>query len=107
MIEPKYFLVCTVLLAIGTFAIRYSFVAIAGRLKLGPETRQLFTYIPAAIFPALTIPATFFHQGQVAAFMGKERFLVLIIAAVACYFVRNTLFIVALGLGLLYLVIAN
>lgn len=102
MIEQNYFLTNTMLMIIGTVCIRGSFIAFASRLKITPLTRELFTFIPAAILPALFIPATFFHQGQMDLIAGKERFIVLLICLGATYFIRNTLFCVGLGLSLLY-----
>lgn len=102
MIDATYFFTNTLLLIAGTLMIRGSFIALAGRMKLTPEIKELFTFIPAAILPALFMPATFYHQGTVEALLNRERFVVLVIAFVATYFVRNTLFCVALGLSLLY-----
>jgi branched-subunit amino acid transport protein len=102
VIEQNYFLTNTLLMIIGTVCIRGSFIAFASRLKITPITRELFTFIPAAILPALFIPATFFHQGQMDLMAGKERFIVLMICLGATYFIRNTLFCVGLGLSLLY-----
>jgi branched-subunit amino acid transport protein len=104
MIDGNYFLFIVLAMAVGTLAIRYSFIALTGRLNLSPRVRELFTYIPAAILPALFVPATFFHQGKVDFLGGKERFLILLASGVACYLVRNTFFVVSFGLVMLYLV---
>lgn len=102
MISEKYFYLCAILLTLGTVLIRGSFIAFSGKIVISPKIRELFTFIPAAILPALVIPVTFFHQGSVDWLLHKERFVVLLIASFACYFYRNTLFIISLGLGLLY-----
>jgi branched-subunit amino acid transport protein len=104
MIAGPYFLTNVALLAVGTFAIRVFFIALSGRMRISPKTKELFTYIPAAIFPALVVPATFFHQGQVAALAGKERFLVLIASGIFCYFVRNTFAVIVFGLAVLFVI---
>ena len=104
MIDDSYFLLVTVLLCLGTFLIRVSFIAFSGVLKVSPEVRELFTYIPAAIFPALFVPATFFYQGTVAWLGGMERFWVLVAASVVCFFYRSTLVVISFGLLLLYVV---
>lgn len=87
---------------LGTICIRGSFIAIASRIKISAKVRELFSFIPAAILPAIFVPVTFYHQGSIEILMGKERFAVLVVCLVATYFVRNTLFCVALGLSLLY-----
>lgn len=104
MIDSNYFLLNVCLLTIGTILIRGSFIAMSGKMKNIEKLRELFSYIPAAIFPAIIVPAAFFHQGKVEWLLHKERFLILMLSFVASYFVRNTLFIISFGLVLLYLV---
>ena len=104
MINGNYFLLNVFLMVVGTLTIRGSFIAVSGKMKISEKTRELFTYIPAAILPAFIVPATFFHQGQIAEVFGKERFLILVLTGIVFYFVRSTLLIIGLGLGLLYLV---
>ncbi|MBL7665230.1 MAG: AzlD domain-containing protein [Bacteriovoracaceae bacterium] len=107
MIDNNYFLIITFLLCVGTLLIRGSFIAFSEKMNLSPRVRELFTYIPAAIFPALFVPATFFHQGIVEAISGKERFLVLIASSILCYFVRKTIVVIGFGMLLLYFVTAQ
>lgn len=104
MIPDNYFLTVVVLLAVGTLSIRGAFIAFASKMNLSPKVRELFTYIPAAIFPAIVVPATFFYQGQVDWLGGKERFLIIIAAGIACYFIRSTFFVIVFGLSMLHLV---
>ncbi len=104
MIDANYFLTNTILMIIGTVSIRGFFIAFSKRMTISNKMRELFTFIPAAILPAIFVPATFFHQGHVDALFNKERFLVMLVCLVATYFYRHTLFCVALGLGLLFLI---
>jgi len=104
VIEGKYFFINMIALMIGTIFIRGSFIAFSQKMNITPKVRELFTYIPAAIFPALIVPATYFHQGQVAWIGGKERFLILLVSGIVCYFIRNTFFVISFGLSLLYFV---
>lgn len=103
MIEPVYFWPAIVLLAVGTFLIRSSLIAVSHRVNISPALRELFTYIPAAVFPALVVPAVWYHQGQVSWLMGKERLLVLILATLVSLRFRSMLGTIVFGLGLLYL----
>lgn len=103
MINENYFILIMVLLCVGTVLIRGTFIAFSSQITISPKVKQLFTYIPAAIIPGLIVPATFFHQGAVELIHGKERFVILILSCGACFFIRNTLFIISFGLGLLYL----
>lgn len=102
MIDGNYFIFNVLGLTLGTILIRGCFIALSGKMSLSAKVKDLFTYIPAAILPALIVPATFFYRGNVEWLHGKERFVVLIASLVLSYFVRNTLAIVSFGLALLY-----
>ena len=104
MIEPKYFWLNVILLAAGTFAIRASFIALAERVRISAVVRELFSFIPAAILPALIVPAVFFHRGQVEWLHGKERLMVALFVGATSYFVRSTLFTILFGMISLYLI---
>ena len=102
MIEPKYFWLTVALLSVGTFSIRYSIIAIAGKVTISDRVKQLFSYIPAAILPAFVAPAAFYHQGHVEWAQGKERLMILALAVVVCYIWRSTLLTIVVGLVALY-----
>ena len=104
MIHDHYFLLNVILLTIGTILIRGSFISLSGKMIISSKVKELFTFIPAAILPAIIIPATFFHRGIVESLAGKERFLILLASVVVAYFVRNTLAIISFGMIVLYLV---
>lgn len=102
MINESYFYLNVLFLVIGTLVIRGSFIAVSERVRISPKVRDLFSYIPAAVLPTIIVPTTFFHQGVVEIMHGKERFIVLIIATIASFFIKGTLFCIVFGLGLLY-----
>lgn len=104
MIDSAYFWWNVFFLAIGTLAIRFSIVAISSHITISDRHRELFTYIPAAIIPALIVPMCYFHKGQVAWLAGKERLFVLGMSTVVCYFSRNMIVTVCFGLITLYLI---
>ena len=100
--EPGYFWPVIFFLAIGTFAIRASIISISHRVTISPRQREIFSFIPAAIFPAIVTPMVVFHHGQVAWLDGNERAVVLLLATILCFFTRNMLVIVGFGLIVLY-----
>lgn len=104
MIDSTYFFVIVMFMAIGTFAIRSSFIAISGKLKNSEKLREFFSYIPAAILPGFIIPAVFFHQGSIDFLAGKERLAVLVFSGIVFFFIRSTFLIIAVGLIALYLI---
>lgn len=101
--DSTYFWICIALMSIGTFAIRYSVIAMSDRLEISDRHRELFSFIPAAIFPALTVPMVFFHQGQVDWLLRKERLLVLILALLVSLVLRSMVVTLVFGLFALYL----
>jgi branched-subunit amino acid transport protein len=105
MIDAHYFWIVVVFLAIGTIAIRGSIIAISGKFEISDRMRELFTFIPAAIIPAIVAPMVFFHHGKVDWLGGRERLWVLILATIVCYFTRHMVATVVFGLLSLYIVI--
>lgn len=92
------------MLAVGTLIIRASIIGISGKILISNRTKELFSYIPAAILPAFITPAVFFHQGKLSWIFGKERFLVMILATLVCYYSRSTLLTIGFGLVSLYII---
>jgi branched-subunit amino acid transport protein len=103
MIPSGYYWLNIFLLAIGTISIRFSIISISARIKISERTKEIFSYIPAAILPALVAPMIFFHKGDVAWIQGKERVLALFLTIIVCALTRSTLLTIAFGLGSLYL----
>lgn len=103
MIESVYFWTATVCLGIGTYIIRGLFIFLSSKIKISERIKEILSFIPAAILPAMIAPMVFYHQGQVEALMHKERLVILILAVVFCYFVRNMLLTLGFGLGLLFI----
>lgn len=102
MIQPFYFWQNIILLAIGTILIRFSFIAFSSKIKISDRTREIFSFIPSAILPAMIAPAVFFHQGSNQMLFEKERFFVLVLATIVCYLTKSTLLTILFGLSALY-----
>ena len=66
--------------------------------------KEIFSFIPAAILPALVTPGVSSHQGQVDWLFDKERLVILLIAAGFWFFTRSMAKTIAFGLISLYLV---
>lgn len=97
-IDSHYFWICVALLAIGTIAIRGSIIALADKVKIPERSRELFSYIPAAILPAIVTPMVLLHQGHVEWLGYKERSVALALSTFAFFFSRNMVFTVLFGL---------
>lgn len=102
MIDANYLWIAVIWLTLGTLAIRGSFIAISGKFVISDRMRELFTFIPAAIIPAIVAPVVFFHIGKVSWLGNRERLWVLLLATAVCYFTRHMVATVVIGLVTLY-----
>lgn len=102
MINAAYFWTIIFCVMIGTLTIRASLILAAARIRMPERAREMFSFFPAAIFPAFIVPVAFFHQGHSELLFGKERLWVLFAAAVVCLWTRSTLATILFGLIALY-----
>ncbi len=102
MIDSQYFWISVFILSVGTLAIRSSIILVSHRIKITDRHRELFTFVPAAILPALVMPMVFFHKGQVDWLLNKERAFVLALAILVSLRFKNMIVSVVFGLGALY-----
>ncbi|HEU0220821.1 MAG TPA: AzlD domain-containing protein [Paracoccaceae bacterium] len=58
MIDDVDFWAVTLLLGLGTYLIRFSFLGFIGNRPLPPWLRRHLAYVPVAIMPALVAPLT-------------------------------------------------
>lgn len=101
----SYTLWATILiLALGTFLIRVSVIAMSDRFEITETHREFFSYIPAAIIPAIVLPLVFYHPGKISWLANKERLMILILASAVCWWTRSMLITIAFGLITLYAV---
>lgn len=98
-----YFWKTVIPLGIGTLLIRSSLIFLGQKIKLSNFSKDLFTYIPAAVLPALALPMVYMHEGIVAQFAHKERLIAFIIALIVSLKIRNILVIISVGLLSLYI----
>ena len=103
MIDTHYFWFIVLFLSIGTLSIRFSFIALSSKFKISEQLKEIFSFIPAVVIPALIAPMVFFHEGQVNWALEKERFLILILATVVCYLTKSMIGTILFGLITLFL----
>ena len=89
-------------LSLGTFIVRASFILVLSKVNISKRIEEIFSFIPAAILPAIVTPLAFFHQGEVQLLFGKERLLILILGIFVFYKSKNMLVTILFGLVLLY-----
>ena len=59
----------------GTFALRLSFIALLGRVKIPLIFRSVLRFVPAAVLTAFVIPLLFYENGALQVSLGNERLL--------------------------------
>jgi branched-subunit amino acid transport protein len=93
----------TILLAgLGTFAMRASFIAAAGRLAyIPPWAHRLLRQIPPAALASLVLPALVRPEGELD--FGHPRFIAGIAAALVAWRTKNVTATLAVGMGLVVL----
>jgi branched-subunit amino acid transport protein len=96
-----------VILVVGvaTFAIRYSFVYLFGRIDgVPPRVEEALRFVPAAVLAALVAPALVDPAPTLAATLLDDRLLAGVIAAVVAWYTENMFATIAVGLFALWAV---
>jgi branched-subunit amino acid transport protein len=98
-----YFWGTVIPLSLGTLFIRLSFIFIS-RLRISKKLEKLFTYIPAAVLPALFTPMVIFYKTNPDFLFDYQRTLAFIIAVVFCLYFKSILFTILVGLLSLFVI---
>ena len=95
-----------VLLGIGTFAVRFSFLGFANQRQLPPWALRALRYVPTSVLPALIAPMVVWPDAT-----GGEPDLPRALAALAALVIgaafRNVLAAIGAGLFVLYVALAT
>lgn len=90
---------------VATFAIRYSFVYLFGRIDgVPPRIEEGLRFVPAAVLAALVAPAVVDPGPTVAATVLDDRLLAGAVAAVVAWYTENMFATIAVGLLALWAV---
>ncbi|AZH24389.1 AzlD domain-containing protein [Haloplanus aerogenes] len=94
-----------VVLAVGvaTFAIRYSFIYLFGRIDgVPPRVEEGLRFVPAAVLAALVAPSIVDPGPTVVATVVDGRFLAGVVAALVAWYTDNMFATIAVGLFALW-----
>lgn len=94
-----------VVLGIGTFVIRYSFLGLVGRKPMPPAMVRHLRYAAVAILPGLVAPLVLWPQATGGA-PDPARILAAIVTLVVGFWTRNVLWSMAAGGVVLYATMA-
>ena len=86
----------------GTFALRLSFIALSGRVKIPLYFRRVLRFVPAAVLTAFVVPLLFYKNDALQISLGNERLLAGLTAALIAWRTRSVLFPIVGGMTTLW-----
>jgi branched-subunit amino acid transport protein len=72
-----------------TFALRFSFVLLLGRVEIPSFLERALRYVPAAVLTAVVIPLLFYAEGSLDLSLGNGRLVAGVVAALICWRTRS------------------
>lgn len=93
------------MIAIGaaTFALRFSFIYLFGRLEIPEMLRRALRLVPPAVFSAIIFPELLMPGGIYNFSLGNERLLAGLLAALVAWRTKNVVLTILVGMAALYL----
>jgi branched-subunit amino acid transport protein len=95
--------VVVVAIGVGTFLLRFSFIAALGRLDLPEWVPRALRFVPPAVLAALTLPAVAFAGGELALAPSNERLMAAILATLVVSWTKNAAATIATGMTALWI----
>lgn len=81
-----------------TFAIRLSFIILAGRITLPDMVRRGLTYVPTAVLSAIILPDMLFRDDKLNLTLGNDYLFAGLVAIVVAWFSKNVIVTIVVGL---------
>ena len=91
-------LISIIIAGILTYLTRMTMVALVRRDMLGDKLKDVLSYVPSAVFPAIIFPAVFFNDNGTFVEISDPKIFASIIAIVVGYFSRNVIATISSGL---------
>ena len=88
-----------------TFLTRFSMIALLKKEMFNNRIREILSYVPSAIFPAIIFPATFLDNTGSIEIENNPKILAAIIAMVVGIFTRNIIATIFSGLASYWFII--
>jgi len=90
-------------LAVGTFALRFSFIYLFGKMEMPEWLRRALRFVPASVLAALVFPALTYPNGTLDLSLGNVRLLAGIGGALVAWRTKNVLWTIIVGMILFWL----
>ena len=86
-----------------TFALRLSFIALLGRMRIPIFLGRALQFVPAAVLTAVLIPLLLYENGALDVSPGNERLLAGLVAALIAWRTRSVLLTLGGGMAALWI----
>ncbi|HEY9878814.1 MAG TPA: AzlD domain-containing protein [Leptolyngbyaceae cyanobacterium] len=90
-------------MALITFLIRYSLIALSGRLRLSPTLLQALQFVPPAVLTAIIVPLVLMPTGSLWVGWDNARLAGAIAALLIGFWRKNLLLTIVSGMGVFLL----
>lgn len=90
------------LIGLGTFAIRLSFIELYGTLRIPALFSRALTYVPASVLAALVLPAVVIQDRHAGFDWTNPQVPAAILAGLVAWRTRSTLLTLGVGMGALW-----
>jgi len=90
-------------LAVGTFALRFSFIYLFGKVEMPEWLRRALRFVPASVLAALVFPALTYPNGTLDLSLGNVRLLAGIGGALVAWRTKNVLWTIIVGMVLFWI----
>lgn len=90
------------LMGLITFALRVSFIALAGRLEMPPLVQRALRFVPAAVLSAIVVPALVFREGDLVLTFSNEKLLAGLFAGVVAFYTKSVIWTIVAGMVALW-----
>jgi branched-subunit amino acid transport protein len=89
-------------LAVGTFALRFSFIYLFGKVEMPEWLRRALRFVPASVLAALVFPALTYPNGTLDLTLSNIRLLAGIGGALVAWRTKNVLWTIIVGMVLFW-----
>ena len=89
-------------LAVGTYALRLSFIYLFGKIEMPEWLRRALRFVPASVLAALVLPALTYPNGALDLSLGNVRLLAGLGGALVAWKTKNVLWTIVVGMVLFW-----
>ena len=92
-----------IVLAVGTYALRLSFIYLFGKIEMPDWLRRALRFVPASVLAALVLPALTHPNGTLDLSLGNVRLLAGLGGALVAWKTKNVLWTIVVGMVLFWI----